>query len=193
VPALLSGGGLPWQPRKAASDMADTTPSRDVEPRPIGAQLIISVAAIVFTLYYFGTIADSPWTAQVSAFFVGTILLVLCITFVAKQGYDVRRGRATLCLGDLVTHADVTSGRAAIFALTIFYIYVIQWGGFTITTFFYLFISIAILNRARRLGFSALVSFVMVMAGYFLFIVAFDTRFPRGPFELLMQKVFFHG
>jgi hypothetical protein len=70
---------------------------------------------------------------------------------------------------------------------------VIQWGGFTITTFFYLFISIAILNRARRLGRSALISFVMVIAGYLLFIVAFDTRFPRGPFEILMQKVFFHG
>jgi hypothetical protein len=33
----------------------------------------------------------------------------------------------------------------------------------------------------------------MVIAGYLLFIVAFDTRFPRGPFEILMQKVFFHG
>ena len=173
--------------------MADPTPSHDSEPRPIGAQLIIPVAAIAFTLYYFWTIIGTPWTAQVSAFFVGSILLVLCITFVAKQGYDLRRGRVTLGLGDLVTHADVTSGRAAIFVLTIFYFYVIQWGGFTITTFFYLFISIAILNRARRLGRSALISFVMVIAGYLLFIVAFDTRFPRGPFEILMQKVFFHG
>lgn len=173
--------------------MADTTPSRDTEPRPIGAQLIIPTAAIIFTVYYFSTILNSPWTAQVSAFFVGTILLILAIGFVAKQAYDVRRGRATFGLGDLATHADVTSGRAAIFALTLFYIYVIQWGGFTITTFFYLFICIAILNRARRLGLAALVSFVMVITGYLLFIVAFDTRFPRGPFEILMQKVFFHG
>ena len=173
--------------------MADTTPARDAEPRPIGAQLIIPIAAIAFTLYYFTTIVDTPWTAQVSAFFVGTILLILSVGFVAKQAYELRRGRVTLGLGDLVTRADWSSGRAAIFALTIFYIYVIQWGGFTITTFFYLFITIAILNRARRLGLTALVSFVMVMAGYFLFIVAFDTRFPRGPFEFLMQKVFFHG
>ena len=173
--------------------MADTTPSRDAEPRPIGAQLIIPIAATAFTVYYFTTILDTPWTAQVSAFFVGTILLILCVGFVAKQAYELRRGRVTLGLGDLVTHADWSSGRAAIFALTIFYIFVIQWGGFTITTFFYLFITIAILNRARRLGLTALISFIMVMAGYFLFIVAFDTRFPRGPFEFMMQKVFFHG
>lgn len=173
--------------------MADPTPSRDSEPRPMGGELIIPVAAIAFTIYYFSTILNSPWTAQVSAFFVGTALLMLSVAFVAKQLYERQRGRVTLGLGDLVSHADITSGRAAIFVLTLFYIYVIQWGGFTITTFFYLFICIAILNRARRLGLAALVSFVMVMAGYFLFIVAFNTRFPRGPFEILMQKVFFHG
>ena len=173
--------------------MADTSSSRDAEPRPIGAQLIIPIAAILFTLYYFSTILDSPWTAQVSAFFVGTVLLVLSVVFVAKQAYTVRRSRATFGLGDFVSHADVTSGRAAIFALTLIYIYVIQWGGFTITTFFYLFISMVILNRARRLGLTAFVSFVMVMTGYLLFIVAFNTRFPHGPFEILMQKVFFHG
>ena len=173
--------------------MADTTPSRDSEPRPIGAQLIIPIAAIAFTIYYFWTILDTPWTAQVSAFFVGTILLVLSVAFVAKQVYERQRGRVTFGLGDLVTQTDLTSGRAAIFALTLLYIYVIQWGGFTITTFCFLFISIAILNRARRLGLAALVSLIMVIAGYLLFIVAFDTRFPRGPFEILMQKVFFHG
>ncbi len=173
--------------------MADTTPSRDSEPRPIGAQLIIPIAAIAFTIYYFSTILESPWTAQVSAFFVGTVLLVLCIAFVAKQIYERQRGRVTFGFGDFVSHADITSGRAAILALTLLYIYVIQWGGFTITTFFYLFICIAILNRARRLGLAAIVSFVMVIAGYLLFIVAFNTRFPHGPFEILMQKVFFHG
>jgi Tripartite tricarboxylate transporter TctB family len=173
--------------------MADNTPSRDAEPRPIGAQLIIPIAAIAFTLYYFWTIVDAPWTAQVSALFVGIVLLVLCTAFLAKQAYEVMRGRVTLGLGDFVTHADITSGRLAIFLLTILYIYVIQWGGFTLTTFCFLFVSIAILNRGRRLGLIALVSFIMVIAGYLLFIVAFDVRFPRGPFELLMQKVFWHG
>ena len=173
--------------------MADTTPSRDAEPRPIGAQLIIPVAAIVFTVYYFSTILDSPWTAQVSAFFVGTILLALAVAFVGKQLYERWHGRVTFGAGDLVTRTDITSGRAAVFALTLLYIWVIQWGGFTITTFFFLFLSIAILDRARRLGLTALVSFVMVIAGYLLFIVAFNTRFPHGPFEILMQKVFFHG
>lgn len=171
--------------------MAD--PTRDAEPRAIGAQLIIPIVAIAFTAYYFTTIVDTPWTAQVSAFFVGTVLLILCVGFIGKQVYDRQRGLVTFGLGDLFTHADIRSGRAAIFALTVLYIYLIQWGGFTITTFVFMFLSIAILNRARHLGFTALVSFVMVIAGYLLFVVAFNVRIPRGPFELLMQKVLFHG
>jgi len=176
-----------------ADNMADSTPSRDAGPRAVGAELIIPIAAIIFTIYYFSTILDSPWTAQVSAFFVGTVLLVLAVAFVVRQIYQRRQGRVTFGLGDLVTRADITSGRAAVFALTLLYIVVIQWGGFTITTFCFLFLSIAILDRARRLGLTALVSFTMVIAGYLLFIVAFNTRFPHGPFEILMQKVFFHG
>lgn len=170
--------------------MADTTPSRDAEPRPIGAQLIIPIAAIAFTLYYFWTILDAPWTAQVSAFFVGTVLLLLCVVFLARELYAVRRRHATLGFGDFITRADVTSGRAVIFALTLLYIYVIQWGGFTLTTFAFLFLSIAILNRGRRLKLAGLVSFIMVIAGYLLFVVAFNVRIPHGPFEILMQKVF---
>ncbi len=170
--------------------MADTAQPRDAGPRPVGAQLIIPVAAVFFTLYYFWTILDAPWTAQVSAFFVGSILLVLCAAFLAKHAYDVTRGRSTLGFGDFVSHADITSGRLVIFVLTILYIYVIEWSGFALTTFAFLFVSMAILNRGRRLGRAALISFIMVIAGYLLFIVAFDTRFPRGPFEMLMQKVF---
>jgi Tripartite tricarboxylate transporter TctB family len=170
--------------------MANTTPSRDARAQPIGAQLIIPIAAIAFTLYYFWTILGAPWTAQVSSFFVGCVLLLLCAIFLARQAYAVRRGRATLGLGDLVTHADITSGRFAIFVLTILYIVVIQWAGFAITTFAFLFLSIGILTQGRRLGRVGLVSFLMVIAGYLLFIVAFDVRIPHGPFEALMQKVF---
>ena len=62
----------------------------------IGADLIIPVAAILFTLYYFSTIIDSPWTAQVSAFFVGSVLLALCVLFVVGVALRVKRGDADL-------------------------------------------------------------------------------------------------
>ena len=57
--------------------MADKTDPDSAGKRHIGAQLIIPVAALAFTLYYFSTIINSPWTAQVSAFFIGSILILL--------------------------------------------------------------------------------------------------------------------
>ena len=53
----------------------------------------------------------------------------------------------------------------------------------------FLAISMAILSRGRRLGLIALVSAAMALGGWALFIVAFDTRFPRGWFEEAMAMV----
>lgn len=170
--------------------MTDSQASSRRAGRPIGGELIIPVAAILFTLYYFWTIRDSPWTAQVSAFFVGAILLALCLVFIGRRLYQARKGTAHFGIGDLVSRADITSGRLAVFAFAILYIYLIQWGGFTLTTFAFLALSMAVLNKGRRLGLIALVSLAMVLGGYLLFIVAFDTRFPHGPFEVLMERMF---
>jgi hypothetical protein len=38
-----------------------------------------------------------------------------------------------------------------------------------------------------------ILSAVMALGGYAVFILAFDTRFPRGPFEALMKLVLPHG
>ena len=45
--------------------------SDEPEKKSIGGDLVIPGAAVILTLYYFSTILESPWTAQVSAFFVG--------------------------------------------------------------------------------------------------------------------------
>ena len=160
---------------------------------PVGGQLVIPVAAVLFTLYYFTTIIDSPWTAQVSAVLIGGILIALCLIFIAKQGFRVYRRRATLGLSELYSAQDLTSGRAALFTITLGYIFLIEWGGFTITTFFFLFFSMLVLNQGKQKAKAAMISLVMALSGYGLFILAFDTRFPRGPFESLMKAVLENG
>jgi RsiW-degrading membrane proteinase PrsW (M82 family) len=64
--------------------MAEETGSGSGEKKQIGGELVIPVAALIFTLYYFSTIYNSPWTAQVSAFFIGAILLLLIAIFLVK-------------------------------------------------------------------------------------------------------------
>jgi hypothetical protein len=119
--------------------------------RPVGGELIIPIAAVAFTLYYFTSIIDSPFEAQVNAFFVGSILLGLVAVLLA-----------------------------------IGYVAVIAWLGFTLTTFAFLSAAMLTLNDGRRPGFVLGLAAALALGGYLLFIVAFQTRFPVGPFERLM-------
>jgi hypothetical protein len=165
--------------------MSDEPPAERQKKASLGADLIIPVAACVFTLYYFSTIIDSPWTAQVSAFFVGTILLVLCVLLFIVVGLRVKRGEGVLRFDSLFEPRAVVPKRAALLALTLAYIFVIDWAGFTITTFLFLSLGMLLLSgwerNNKRLIF--ILSAVLSVGGYLLFVVAFQRRFPEGPFE----------
>ena len=80
--------------------------------------------------------------------------------------------------------------RLGLLALTVAYTIVIQWAGFTITTFLFLALSMLLLNRGRHKGFVLVLATVLSLGGYFLFVVAFETRFPAGPFETALKGLF---
>ncbi len=165
--------------------------SKDRQDKPgLGAELIIPVASVLFSLYYFSTITDVPWTAQVSAFFVGSILGVLSLVFIVRSILRVRRGEATFGLGRLLEPVAYVPKRIVLFLLTIGYIFVIQWLGFTITTFLFLSSAMLLLGEGKKKGLIFCLSLVLSFGGYLLFVVAFETRFPEGPFELMVKGLF---
>jgi hypothetical protein len=159
-------------------------------PRAVGGELILPAAAVVFALYYFSTIREVPWTAQVSAVLVGSVLIVLCLTFAIRTALAVRRGEATLGFGPLVAPRHLIVKRLALLALTVGYIYVIDWLGFTITSFLFLASAMLLLSGGRRRARIMTIAAGLSLGGYLLFIVAFETRFPAGPFETLMKALF---
>ncbi len=167
--------------------MAKTVITEPGKRKSIGGDLVIPLAALGFTLYYFSTIIDSPWTAQVAAFFIGTILIGLIVVFLAKAGVAIARGQADLSAGVLIAPAGLLPTRLALLAITAAYLVLIEWGGFTLTTFAFLLAAMLLLNRGRRAGFIVGLSLAVSLGGYLIFILAFDTRFPRGPFEHLIQ------
>ena len=160
------------------------------EKRHVGGELIVPVAGLLFTIYYFSTIIDSPWTAQVSAFFVGAILIALIVAFLVKTAIEYRAGLVDLKAGAIAEPRELLPKRLILFGLTLGYIYVIHLLGFTLTTFLFMAAAMALLSNGRRLGFIVALSAVMSLAGWALFILAFDTRFPLGPFEWLTEALF---
>lgn len=167
--------------------MAEHPREAVAERKPVGGELIIPVIAFVFTLYYFWTIIDVPWIAQVSAFFVGVILIFLLAIFFIRTGLQVRRGEADLRVHTLIDPVWFLPKRLGLLGLTIGYVLVIRWFGFTLTTFVFLLLAMLLLNNGRRFGLILALSTLCSIGGYLLFVVAFKTRFPAGPFEILMK------
>lgn len=167
--------------------MNDETGSGKPERKPIGGELVIPVAAFFFTLYYFWTIVDVPWSAQVSAFFVGTILIGLIAAFVIKCIGRIRSGEASLQIGPLFAPTSYIPKRLALLALTLGFIFFVQYLGFTITVFLFLSGAMLLLSNGRKKGFVISLAAVLSLAGWALFIWAFNTRFPAGPFENMMK------
>jgi hypothetical protein len=159
------------------------------EKKHLGGDLVIPVAALAFTLYYFSTIIDSPWTAQVSAVFIGAILIVLILIFIVKSVVSLRRGESDLGMDSLLNPRSFILKRLALLGLTLGFVFLVDYGGFTLTTFGFLTLAMLLLSGGRNKRFILILSGGLALGGYLLFILAFDTRFPDGPFEQLMERI----
>jgi hypothetical protein len=168
-------------------------PERDDPPRHLGGELVIPAIAVAFTLYFFSSIWNSPWTAQVSAFLVGGVLLLVCAIFFVRCLIWLRQGRGTLSFGNLVSLDDLRSGRLGLLITTVGYCLLIDRLGFTLTTFLFLASSMLILGRGQRPGLILGMSALMSLGGWAVFIWAFETRFPSGWFETTMKAVLANG
>ena len=169
--------------------MNDQPESEPRTKRHAGGELVIPIAALVFTIYYFVTIIDVPWTAQVSALFVGSILIVLIGVFMVKTAKAVRAGEADLGMQTLIQPTAFIPKRLILLAATLGFILFVEHLGFTITAFLFLSSAMLVLGNGQKKGLIVTVSAVLSLAGWALFIWAFETRFPAGPFENLMKSI----
>ena len=165
-----------------------STQDRD-EKRQIGGELIIPLLALAFTLYYIATVIDSPWSAQLNAFMVGTVLILLVLMFFAVAAREVLRGQATLGASNLLEPYRILPKRLGFIALSLGYVIFIQWLGFTLTTFLFMAGSMFLLGGGRRPLAYLLAAFVMAAVALVVFVILFQKRFPKGPVEYLVQAL----
>lgn len=170
--------------------MSEENETEEPGKKSVGGELILPGAAFLFTLYYFYTIWDVPRIAQISAFFVGTILIVLIGLLGVRIAKQVRAGEVDLKMGRLVEPKNYIPKRLALLGLTVGFIFFVDWLGFTLTVFAFLSLAMLLLSEGKRKVLILCLSATLAIGGYFLFIVAFQTRFPKGPFEQLMGGLF---
>jgi hypothetical protein len=159
------------------------------EKRQIGGELIIPVLALVFTLYYISTVINSPWTAQLNAYMVGSILIGLTVLFIAIALREVVKGRATLGASDLLAPYDILPKRLGFIGLSLGYLLVMEWLGFTLSTVAFMAASIYLLGGGRRPVVCVIAAAVMAAVALAVFVILFEKRFPKGPIEYLVQAL----
>jgi len=170
--------------------MTDENETDKPGKKSVGGELILPIAALLFTLYYFYTIWDVPRIAQVSALFVGTILIVLVILLMVRIAKQVKAGEADFGLGRIIEPRSFIPKRLALLGLTLGFIFLVDYLGFTLTVFAFLTLAMMLLSGGKKKGLIVAVAATVALSGYLLFIVAFHTRFHEGPFEKMMQGLF---
>ncbi|MEO3430851.1 tripartite tricarboxylate transporter TctB family protein [Pelagibius sp. CAU 1746] len=159
------------------------------EKRQLGGELIIPVLALGFTLYYIATVIDSPWSAQLNAFMVGSIMILLVVIFFATAARALWRGEASLGMSTLIEPYDILPKRLGFIALSLGYVVALQWLGFTLTTFLFMAASMMLLGNARRPLTYLTAALIMAAIGLVVFVILFQKRFPKGPVEYLVQAL----
>lgn len=99
------------------------------------------------------------------------------------------QGRASLGLGALVHPAGIQKKRLAFFLLAVVFVALIEWLGFSISVFGFVFCSLYLLEVRRPLKLWG-IPFLITFFGYLLFIRLLDSRLPRGPVENLLEVMF---
>ena len=168
-----------------------TTQPQTGEPKKkaIGADLVIPVMAVAFTLYYFSTIWELGWEAKANGLAIGTVLLLLIGILLTRMVLQVKRGAATLSLDRILKPRESQGRRLGLIGAIVAFIAVLPWLGLTLAVFCFMCATMLVLGVRKPLPLLA-TALAVAAAGYVGFIAILNTRFPHGPVETALARIF---
>ena len=155
----------------------------------IGADLVIPVLAVAFTIYYFSTIWELGWEAKANGLAIVTILLLLVGILLARMVLQVKRGEATLAMDRLLKPLESQGRRLGLIGAIVAFIVVLPWLGLTLTIFCFMCATMLVLGVRKPLPLLT-TALAVAAGGYVGFIVVLNTRFPHGPVENILARIF---
>jgi len=168
--------------------MTEQDPSPTTSKKNIAGELILPISALTFTFYYIHTVIDSPWTAQVNAFMVGSILLTVIGIFLISRIVMLVQGSAKFHITVDRLPGVIKSRQSGFIGLTISYLLVIESIGFTLTTALFFWGSMLLLDYGRAPAVKLALAIFMALVAYGIFILGFETRLPKGAIETFLAR-----
>jgi hypothetical protein len=169
--------------------MSDAKPE-NVPKHNVAGELIVPLFGVGFTAYYFSTILDSPWTAQVNAFLLGSVLLLVSAIFFVRKLSDVVNDKAVVSIPFSRFLPALRTAQTGFIAITVGYLLFVEMIGYTLATVLFLWMSMSLLDQGRKIITKLGLAVVMAFIGYIVFILMFETRLPKGPIEIALTGVF---
>jgi len=154
------------------------------KPKALGADLVIPVLALGFTIYFFFSTRGLQWEARANGLIIGTALILLVAAQLVRIGISVVRRREPLGFAPLVSPPDALRKRLGMLAVTIAFVATIPWLGLGLGLFAALAAAFWIMGvrPARNV---LLVAFIITAVCWVLFTIALDIGLPPGPVEHL--------
>jgi hypothetical protein len=163
--------------------------NRKPKRKAIGADLIIPALAVAFTIYYYSTVWELNWEAKADGLAIGALLILLVAVFLVRTALQMKRGEATLGMDKLLYPLEFQGKRWGLTTAIVVFIAALPYLGFTLGLFLFMCASLFILGVRKPRPILA-TAFSMAAGGYVLFIALLDTRFPHGPIEYLLARIF---
>jgi hypothetical protein len=157
----------------------------DRKAKPVGADLVLPILAVLYGIYYLYSIVGLPFEAQINGLLIIATLFLLVAILLVRTVRDRAKGAVSLGLDSLLEPVSLLPRRISFLLLTLASLMVIQWLGFTLTTFLFMLSSMLVLgNRSWRVLLA--IAGATAAGGYVFFIAILDARFPHGPVERLL-------
>lgn len=160
------------------------------EKRPLGGDLIIPVGTILFATYYLYTVWDLPWQAKAAGLGIAGAMAIVLALLALRFVRDWRAGRTNLGLGDLAFPTVTLAQRLGLLGAALAFVFVMPFVGFTLGLFLFLMAGMIMLSGLSQLKAALVISLLVSIGGYLLFIVFIRARFPHGPVETLLSSIF---
>jgi hypothetical protein len=153
-----------------------------------GADLVIPLLALGFSIYFFISINELAWEAKANGVIIGTLLVALVLVQLARIAYRVAKGRASLATNALWEPREAMPKRLGMVAATIGFIVTLKWLGLTLGLLLWMVVALWVMGvRSRKV--IAAISIVTAAAAYLLFIAALDSSYPHGPVEKAVTAI----
>ncbi|WP_299656654.1 tripartite tricarboxylate transporter TctB family protein [uncultured Jannaschia sp.] len=141
-------------------------------------ELIIPIGAVAFGSYYISTVASLPFQARIVGIYVTGAICILSLALFIRFARELRSGEKSFSFAGFLSDPASEGRRWSVLLLTILFIALMPVLGFIVSLFLFVLGTVLIIGGMERLKVALLISTIMTVTAFTIFILFVRVRFP---------------